>query len=121
MERSAIRGKSIGGIPRVSLRFTRATRLCDLNRRRHRHVIRGPLPAARVLGNVEARDTVAELRRDPDVVEAAPAVSGFPVVHRPIAPPCIELCGLGRQLACDVDPVADLAKAVELFGLDWCV
>src|SRR5258708_5629214 len=73
-------------------------RWSDLDRRRHRHVIRRPFPTARVLGDIDARDAVAELRRDPDMIEAAAAIRSLPVVHRAIAPPCIELLGLRGEL-----------------------
>src|SRR5581483_4501145 len=85
-----------------------------LNRRRHGYVVGRAVPAARVLGDVDARDAVAELRRDPDVIEPASAVGGLPIVHRPVAPPGVELFRLRRELAHRVDPVADLAKGGEL-------
>src|ERR1044072_1639667 len=118
MERSARRGLVLA-LPRISLRFIRATPQTSIAA-----VTRtwsdGPPPprAALAVSMRQTRRAVPGLRRDPDVSETAPAVGGLPVVHRAIAPPRVELLGLGGQFAHRVDPVAGFAEAVELLGLD---
>ena len=77
----------------------------NLQRRRHRHVVGGPRPAARMLAHPQAGDAVGERGRDPDVVEAAALVGGLPV-GRAVAPPRVELGRLRHQHAHGVDPAA---------------
>src|SRR5262245_34936727 len=85
--------------------------------RRHRDMVRGPLPAARSLRDVDARDAVAELRRDPDVIETAAAIGGLPV-GRAVAPPGVELGGLRGERPHRVDPAAGPLERGELLALD---
>jgi len=53
-----------------------ATAELNLERRGDRHVVRGLLPAARLFADADVANAVAQLRRDPNVIEAPALVDG---------------------------------------------
>src|SRR5580693_5822491 len=70
----------MSGTPKPRSRF---------DRRRHRNMIRRPLGAAIVPGNVDIRNAVGQHRRRPDMIEPAAFVGRRPI-RRTIAPPRIK-------------------------------
>src|SRR5216684_5363131 len=89
----------------------------QLDRGDDRHVVRGPPPGPRLLRDCHRRHPVAELRLDPDVIEAAALVGGGPI-GRAIAPPGEELGGFGDEAAHHVDPAPRGPDRVEFCALD---
>src|ERR1700722_6945541 len=76
-----------------------------------------PFGAAIITGDMNARDTIGQHWRAPDVVEASAFVGGRPV-RRTIAPPRVELRRLRRVLAHAVDPAARRSRGCYLLALD---
>src|SRR3984893_4723128 len=89
----------------------------SLERCREGDVVRGLLPAARLFADADVADAVAQLRRDPDVVEAPALVDGGPV-RRTVAPPGVELCRLRHERPHGVDPASRALSRHELLALD---
>src|SRR5262245_26576858 len=88
-----------------------------LNRRRDRDVVGRPLPAACLFADADFRDPITQLRRDPDVVEAAALVDGGPV-GRAVAPPRVELGRLRYEGPHGVDPASRALRRHELLAFD---
>src|SRR5690348_13378715 len=94
-----------------------ATTELDLQRHRHRHMVRWPLPAAGVAQNPEIADRILQRAGNPDVVEPAAAVADGPVGGA-VAPPGVDFLRQWNPLACDVVPFAGGKGCRELLDLD---
>src|SRR6476660_9522035 len=89
----------------------------DIERRRHRHMIRRQLPSAQVDVDMVTAEAATERRARQDVVEPAAAV-GLAPVGVSIAPPRIELLALRHEAARHVDPVHRRHHPAEQVDLD---
>ena len=88
----------------------------QLQHRRHRRVIGGALPAARLAQDLHGAADRGEIRREPDVIKP-PALVGSVPVRRAIAPPAVDLLGLGAQVTHGIHQSGLLAQTLQRAGL----
>ena len=80
-------------------------------------MIRWELPSANSVEDVHREKALAKLRRHPGVVEPPPFVGTLPIGSA-IAPPRVELLGLGNEMPRGVDPIRRRTQILERRNLD---